>query len=366
MKVLILAAAVAAAATVVGASPPAAATASNAATVTGVDIDPGHTASWPTAVNDGNEVVGGHDVDNQTHGFLWRDGTLTDLGTLAGGDYSLAEAINRNGDIVGESGSYTAPGDIHAVLWRGGTVRDLGSLGGNSFATAINGKGVIVGTSELQPSGAQFRAVMWRQGVMRVLPTLPGSSYDLPDLLNAAGDAAGYSVLPSGTPHAVLWANDTIQDLGLGRAIALNSFGQVLVQGVDPQGNAYPFVWDHGRKITFPANVLAATALNDLGQVAGTYLPAGSAQEHGFLWRKGAFTDLGALSPVSLNDEGQVLASSTTAYGLAFVWDHGSVTQLLPQDGTVAMPTMLDDNGLVAGVSGVNTATAWQVKPARF
>jgi probable HAF family extracellular repeat protein len=361
MKVLVLTAAMVAA-TATGVSPAAAtAVAPRAAAVTGISIDPGHSNSWPLGISDGNTVIGGHGVNNQTHGFVWRDGIVTDLGTLAGGDYSLAEAVNRYGDIVGDSGSYSVPGGIHAVLWHGGTVRDLGSLGGNSFATAINRSGVIVGTSELQPSGAQFRAVMWRQGAMSVLPTLPGSYYDLPSLLNAAGSAAGYSVLPSGTPHAVLWANGTIQDLGLGRAIALNSLGQVLVQGVDSQGNAHPFVWDHGRKTTFPATVISATALNDIGQVAGTYLPAGTAQEHGFLWQNGALTDLGALSPVGLNNAGQVLAGSTTTYGLAFVWDHGTVTQLLSEDGTVAMPAMINGNGLVAGTSGVDTATAWQL-----
>jgi probable HAF family extracellular repeat protein len=107
--------------------------------------------------------------------------------------------------------------------------------------------------------------------------------------------------------------------------------------------------------------VLAATALNDSGQVAGTYLPAGSAQEHGFLWRNGALTDLGSLSPVSLNDNGQVLAGSTTGYGLAYVWDHGNVTRLLPQNGTVAVPAFFNGNGLVAGTSGTDTATAWQL-----
>lgn len=342
-------------------SPVAAVAASSTATVTGIAIDPGHSDSWALGINDRNEVIGGHEVNNQTHGFVWQAGTVTDLGTRAGGDYSLAEAINRNGDIVGESGSYAAPGGIHAVLWHAGAISDLGTLGGNSLATAINDTGVIVGSSELQPSGAQFRAVMWSQGAMKVLPTLPGSYYDMPTVLNAAGNTAGYSVLPSGTPHAVVWVNGTIQDLGLGRAIALNSLGQVLVQGVDAQGRSFPFIWDHGKKITFPATVLTATALNDSGQVAGTYLPAGATAEHGFRWQKGVLTDLGALSPVSLNGQGQVLADSATTYGLAFVWDHGSVTQLLPEVGAVAMPTLINDNGLVAGTSGEDTATAWQL-----
>lgn len=361
MKSAILASVIVMGTAVVGVCPAAAATAAGRPPVTGTAIDPGHSGSWPTGINDGNEVIGGHAVGNETHGFVWRAGVVTDLGTLAGGDYSLAEAINRAGDIVGDSGTYTAPGRIHAVLWHGTTMHDLGSLGGNSFANAINDSGVIVGSSELQPSGAQFRAVRWQQGIMRVLPTLPGSYYDTATLLNTVGDAAGYSVLSSGTQHATLWTNGTIQDLGPGRAVALNAFGQVLVQGVDAQGRAYPFLWDHGRKITFPATVTTATALNDSGQVAGTYLPSGATQEHGFLWQGGRLTDLGTLSPVAVNDEGQILGGSTAAYGLAFTWDHGGVTPLLPASGTVAMPTVINDNGLVAGTCGLDTATIWQL-----
>lgn len=360
MKGVLLAAAIVAS-TAVSIPSAVATTATDATSVAGTGIDPGHSSSWPTAIDDANEVVGGHSVGNDTHGFVWRAGTVTDLGTLDGGDYSLAEAINRYGDIVGDSGTYSIPGRIHAVLWHGGTMQDLGSLGGNSFANAINGNGVIVGSSELQPSGAQFRAVMWQQGVMTVLPTLSGSYYDTANLLDDQGDAAGYSVLTSGVEHAVLWTNGTIQDLGPGHAVALNGLGQVLVQGVDAQGHTYPFIWDHGKTITFPATVTTATALNDNGQVVGTYVPTGTTQQHGFLWQAGTITDLGTLSPVDVNDNGQVLASSSTTYGLAFGWDRGTVTQLLPVSGAVAMPTVINATGFVAGTSGQDTATVWQL-----
>jgi len=34
--------------------------------------------------------------------FLYSDGAITDLGTLPGGNYSQAYAINNSGQIVGE------------------------------------------------------------------------------------------------------------------------------------------------------------------------------------------------------------------------------------------------------------------------
>lgn len=340
----------------------AATTPASAASLAGTGIDPGHSGSWPTGVSAGGEVIGGHSVGDATHGFVWRDGVASDLGTWAGGDYSLANGINANGEIVGDSGTYEIPGSIRAVLWHDGAIQDLGSLGGNSFATAINSDGVIVGNSELTPSGAQFRAVMWRQGAMTILPTLDGSYYDAPGLLDDQGDAAGYSVLSSGVEHAVLWTSGTIEDLGPGRAVGLSGLGQVLVQGTDAQGSTRVFVWDHGSETTLPATVTSAAAINDNGQVVGEYEPAGATRQHGFLWSSGHMTDLGTLSPVALNDKGQILASDSATYGVAFVWDQGNITQLLPTSaGSTAMPTDITDNGLVTGTSGLDSATVWQL-----
>ena len=46
-----------------------------------------------------------------------RELSITDLGTLPGGDFSLSSAqdINSRGQVVGVS--TTASGDFHAVLW---------------------------------------------------------------------------------------------------------------------------------------------------------------------------------------------------------------------------------------------------------
>lgn len=94
--------------------------------------------------NDTGAAVG-QTFYNLNHAFLWRDGTITDLGTLVGpGGYGWAQQINNAKEIVG--GSKASDGTFHAVLWNHGQISDLGTLGGpNSFGNGINDLGQIVG-----------------------------------------------------------------------------------------------------------------------------------------------------------------------------------------------------------------------------
>src|SRR5205085_2229370 len=87
------------------------------------------------------------------HGFRWRNGVLTDLSLLVGGD-SLGQAINAGGDIVGQMRLDFSSTGTRAVWWpaSGGAV-DVGGWLANSsdhlnpysILNGINNNGEMVG-----------------------------------------------------------------------------------------------------------------------------------------------------------------------------------------------------------------------------
>jgi probable HAF family extracellular repeat protein len=91
---------------------------------------------------------------------------MTDLGTLGGApgtsfDHSQVQGIAGRGDAVVAGVSYTALGELHAFLWRNGLMTDLGTLGGCcSFSQAINARGEVVGSST--DALGERHAVLWR------------------------------------------------------------------------------------------------------------------------------------------------------------------------------------------------------------
>ena len=61
------------------------------------------------------------------HGFLWKNGVMTDLGTLPGDTCATAYAINSNEQIVGDS--VICGGTNRGFLWEnGGPMVDLQTL----------------------------------------------------------------------------------------------------------------------------------------------------------------------------------------------------------------------------------------------
>jgi probable HAF family extracellular repeat protein len=109
--------------------------------------------SLANGINATASVVGSSETTRDgdvIHGFVWTAAAgMKDLGTLAGGNYSVAYAINSNGLIAGSSN--LSNGDLHAVLWTPkGSLIDLGTLGGvSAYGTAINASGQIAGYSLL-------------------------------------------------------------------------------------------------------------------------------------------------------------------------------------------------------------------------
>jgi len=93
---------------------------------------------------------------------------LADLGTL-GGDSTITSWLNDAGEVVG--GTTTAgEATFDATLWRDGSVTDLGTLEGDcgSFAHAVNSTGQIVG-NRIPPG-------------LRVAPEPSRASFGLPEI----------------------------------------------------------------------------------------------------------------------------------------------------------------------------------------
>jgi probable HAF family extracellular repeat protein len=197
----------------------------------------GGTESLATAVNALGQVVGGASLagDATGHAFLYSGGTMHDLGTPPGGTSSTALGINASGQVVGDF--YLSDGTtMHAFLWTpttpngtSGTMSDLGTMPGTTFSMAesIDDSGEIVGISYV-PSAAPAYAFQDSGGQMTSLGYLGIQPNSDAHGINNSGEAVGYS-----SNYAFLNSGGRMYDLGnLGggnsNALAINAPGQVV------------------------------------------------------------------------------------------------------------------------------------------
>jgi probable HAF family extracellular repeat protein len=340
--------------------------------------DPNGSMFWWTA--DGNVC----------HAFLWQNGSLTDLGSLAGTNNSGAAWISSNGIVAGlsENGqidpSISGLPEISAVMWRNGAITNLGTLPGGGYqsaAVSVNSRGEVAGiASNLVPDsnsllnynpnlwsgvgyGYQLRAFFWDQkNGMLDLGTLGGTDAQV-TMINERGQVIGDSYISSDpgvcsdSPQktgAFIWDRQHgMVDLGsfggtCTEPADLNNHGQVAGGGT-VANDAYQraFLWQSG---TFSdlggslgGNNTGAIALNENGAAVGFAYLSDGVTFHATLWRGiGKMTDLGTVGsdPCSfaqgVNDEAQVVGDSTPSTSncqnfdtsRGFLWENGSIADL--------------------------------------
>lgn len=176
----------------------------------------GGTMGFPYGLNNRGQVIGASNLTGdpgcqifcQTHPFLWDRGVLKDLGTF-GGSFGFALGINDSGEVVGWTTNENDQAQL-AFFWRDGVMTNLGTLNGDdcSVAFQINSKGQIVGNS-FPCAGGPAHGFLWQDGLMTDLNALlpPGSSltpWGDGAVINDRGDIAGVRVLPDGDLHAFL------------------------------------------------------------------------------------------------------------------------------------------------------------------
>jgi probable HAF family extracellular repeat protein len=329
------------------------------------------------------------------HAFAWRDGTITDLGALppAADNSSASSGINARGDVAGGSDTGTIDpltGSIatHAVLWRDGTMTDLGTLGGaESSANDINNADQVVGfSSNTVPDpysmvglGTQTRAFLWQHGTMTDLGTLGGSDA-FAFVINNAGQVAGASYTNS-TPNPTtgmptmdpfLWQDGRMIDLGsLGGTHSevswINNRGQVVgFSDMPGDQTLHPFFWNGTKMIdlgTLGGDNGQASWVNDAGDVVGTADIAGSQAHHGFLYENGRISDLAPVggAPCSnayhIDDLGEVVGNATNCHDYALsaiLWKHGTAIDLnaliAPSQLRLVEADSINDAGVIEGL----------------
>jgi probable HAF family extracellular repeat protein len=186
-------------------------------------IDLGDDWSDALDINERGQIVGL--INDRGHAVLWQVGKTRDLGTL-GGKRSEAVALNDAGLVVGTSETkltkQTDPWD--GFLWGQGTMTDLGQY---SDPTAINNRGQIIFGN---------RNYVWDGGQHLQLHTL-GGRLTYAEAINNEGQVVGQSIAKFGERtqwHAFVWVKGVMIDLGVLRrgttsdAVALNDKGEIV------------------------------------------------------------------------------------------------------------------------------------------
>lgn len=331
----------------------------------------GGTNSRGNSINNRDWIAGySTQPGNKTrHAALWRDGAVTDLGTLGGPNSTVAWNVKNNrgllvgiaqtatpeplGEAWSSAGFYGGPFAVGYItlgfVWENGVMRGLPTLGGNNgYAAAANNRGLAVGWAEnacrdatcVPPQQLQFRPVIWdTQHNDRVseLRLPDGDTSGAATAINNSGDVVGISgicdqaVGRHTAKHAVLWDKDRIVDLGnLGAPwwntpTAINERGDVVGFAGDP---AFPegdylhgFIWTKRDGIralgALPGHVHSeAYGINERQQVVGVSCDADFADCRAFIWEDGVMRDLNDQKQASyparleqakdINDDGQI------------------------------------------------------------
>lgn len=162
------------------------------------DLGPGQAND----INDRGQIVGSRYGPRQVTACMWYRGEVTDL--APGQPFDRAAAVDNRGRVIG-TGYIEEEGGMpvgHGYLWRSGTLTDLGVLGvGHTSPSDLNDRGVIVGTTGLNNAFEPIPFI-WRNGVMADL-----RPYGVPSVaaINSRGQLLGGHIDPDGQLHIAIY-----------------------------------------------------------------------------------------------------------------------------------------------------------------
>jgi probable HAF family extracellular repeat protein len=294
-------------------------------------------------INDAGHAVGTADSAQAVNRpFLWRNGELTDLGTLMPGasvGQGVARAISQTGLVAGSSMA-PLPGGAgavdHAFVWSQaqGMVDLTPNSTAGSSAWGVNDAGQVVGQID-GPAGGAF---LWSEagGLSMIgLPGAPAGFSNRAEDINASGQVCGHQFIA--TFAYVGWVFDSatgniveLPTLGLqSETRAINDAGDVVGASSMPNNQRRPVLWTADGSIVdlgflpvpdFTQGI--ANGINTSRWIVGADAYDGSGvQDKGWLWIAGVKVELltliedpaqqaqwsGLLYPLDINDHGAIV-----------------------------------------------------------
>ncbi len=263
--------------------------------------------------------------------------TIVDLGTLAGGSTSFAEAINDSGQVAGYSDN--GNGDNHAFLYSNGAMTDLGTLGGyaNSYGFAINASGEVAGDSDNGIGTGDIDGLGFTSAnghMTQLNPLGGGGTFVDANAINSSGQVAGSSgVNYDEETHAVIFSGGSPSDLGTLGTLYSSSYAH----GINDSGTAVGWVEvavsgqaaNQDRAFVYSGGGMSslgtlgglqsyAYAINNSGQIVGYSDTSTSGVENAFLYSNGTMTDLDTVN--SGYSKALAINASGEAVGYAEPW----------------------------------------------
>jgi probable HAF family extracellular repeat protein len=283
--------------------------------------------SYAYGINDNSQVVGQADTATSSHAFLYSNGMMSDLSILPGDSASIARAINDSGQIVGDS--YTALNARHGFIETNGSFLDIGPA--LNQVTGINSSGVVAGYGPW--GGKPYNAYAYDSvhGLTQI-PLLNVGSVANALGINDSGQIVGSDNDGPWTAYVYDLTTAALTPLPTlggpeGNAYAINDNGQI-VGSSSPEDlqQRHAFLYDtHDHSIRDLGNLgggfSAAWALNNSGLIVGEST-AVSGDDHAFLYRYGAMTDLNNLIPAG---SGWTLTKATGINALGQIIGNGSI-----------------------------------------